>query len=56
MCIRDRYRYSLQGSPIPDDSITDADAVRDGYISMSVLDYSLVKKEHIKDFEDHLNE
>ena len=51
-----KYRYSLQGSPIPDDSITDADAVRDGYISMSVLDYSLVKKEHVKDFEDHLNE
>ena len=51
-----KYRYSLQGSPIPDNSITDADALSDGYISMSVLDYSLVKKEHIKDFEAHLNE
>jgi 5'-nucleotidase len=51
-----KYRYSLQGNPIPEDVITDADAVRDGYISMSVLDYNLAKHEHAKTLEEHINE
>ena len=36
-----RYRYNLSGEPLEDKYMTDAEAVKNGYISLSVLDYSL---------------
>ncbi len=36
-----RYRYNLQGEALKDEFITDAEAVKAGYISISVLDYGL---------------
>ena len=41
MCIRDRYRYNLSGKPIKESITTDADALQDGFISVSILDYGL---------------
>ena len=36
-----RYRYNLSGKPIKESIITDADALQDGFISVSILDYGL---------------
>ena len=36
-----RYKYNLSGEPLEDKYMTDAEAVKNGYISLSVLDYSL---------------
>ena len=36
-----RYRYNLSGNPIKESITTDADALQDGFISVSVLDYGL---------------
>ena len=36
-----RYRYNLSGKPIKESITTDADALQDGFISVSILDYGL---------------
>ena len=51
-----RYRYNLSGEPIKGSYVTDADAVTDGYVSMSVLDYSLGSSDFIDDLSKLLNE
>ena len=51
-----RYRYNLSGEPMKGSYITDADAVTDGYVSMSVLDYSLGSSDFIDDLSKLLNE
>ena len=48
-----KYRYNLSGEPIKENSfITDAEAVKNGYVSFSVLDYSLNSKNFINDVTD----
>jgi len=51
-----RYRYNLSGEPMKGTYVTDADAVKDGYVSISVLDYSLGSSEFIDDLSKLLNE
>ena len=51
-----KYRYAYSGEPIKDNFITDAEAIKDGYVSVSVLDYSLNSKEFINDLSDLINE
>ena len=51
-----RYRYNLSGEPIKGDYVTDAEAVVDGYVSISVLDYSLGSSEFIENLSEIINE
>ena len=51
-----RYRYNLSGEPMKGTYVTDADAVTDGYVSISVLDYSLGSSDFIDDLSKLLNE
>ena len=51
-----RYRYNLSGEPIKGDYVTDAEAVMDGYVSISVLDYSLGSSEFIDNLSEIINE
>ena len=51
-----RYRYNLSGEPMKGTYVTDADAVSDGYVSISVLDYSLGSSDFIDDLSKLLNE
>ena len=51
-----RYRYNLSGVPMKGTYVTDADAVTDGYVSISVLDYSLGSSDFIDDLSKLLNE
>ena len=51
-----RYRYNLSGEPMIGSYVTDADAVTDGYVSISVLDYSLGSSDFIDDLSKLLNE
>ena len=45
-----RYRYNLSGEPLKEDSfVTDAEAVKNGYVSFSVLDFSLNSENFIDD-------
>lgn len=50
------YRYNLSGEPIKEGHITDAEAVRDGYISISVLDYTLDQKILRDNLKEYINE
>jgi 5'-nucleotidase len=48
-----KYRYNLSGEPVDEPTLTDARAVKDGYISVSILDYDLDQKplrENLKSF------
>ena len=57
MCIRDRYRYNLSGEPIKDGAFTtDAEAVKDGFVSFSVLDYSLNSENFIEDITEFIDD
>ena len=51
-----RYRYNLSGEPLKDTFMTDAEAIKTGYISVSVLDYSLSSSSFIKDISKMLDE
>ena len=51
-----KYRYNLSGEPIKGDYVTDAEAVVDGYVSISVLDYSLGSSEFIDNLSEIINE
>ncbi len=51
-----RYRYNLSGEPLKDTFMTDADAIKTGYVSISVLDYSLNSSSFIKDISKMLDE
>ena len=51
-----RYRYNLSGEPMKGSYVTDADAVTDGYVSISILDYSLSSSDFIDDLSKLLNE
>ena len=51
-----KYRYNLSGEPIKGDYVTDAEAVVDGYVSISVLDYSLGSSEFIDNLSEIMNE
>lgn len=48
-----KYRYNLSGEPVDEPTLTDARAVKDGYISVSILDYDLDQeplRENLKSF------
>jgi len=52
-----KYRYNFSGQPLTEDSfITDADAVKNGYVSISALDYSLNSQQLIASIETLINE
>ena len=51
-----RYRYNLSGEPLKDTFMTDAEAIKTGYVSVSVLDYSLNSSSFIKDISKMLDE
>ena len=51
-----RYRYNLSGEPLKDNFMTDAEAIKTGYVSVSVLDYSLSSPSFIKDISKMLDE
>ena len=51
-----RYRYNLSGEPLEDKYMTDAEAVKNGYISISVLDYSLNSGNFIEEITQVLDE
>ena len=52
-----KYRYNFSGPPLTEDSfITDAEAVQNGYVSISALDYSLNSKQLITSVEKLINE
>ena len=51
-----RYRYNLSGEPLKDTFMTDAEAIKTGYVSVSVLDYSLSSSSFIKDISKMLDE
>jgi 5'-nucleotidase len=51
-----RYRYNLSGEPIQEEHLTDAEAVKDGFISISVLDYGLDRIELRESLKEHINE
>ena len=50
------YRYNLSGEPLKDAFMTDAEAIKTGYVSVSVLDYSLSSSSFIKDISKMLDE
>jgi 5'-nucleotidase len=51
-----RYRYNLSGEPLKDNFMTDAEAIKTGYVSVSVLDYSLNSSSFIKDISKLIDE
>ena len=51
-----KYRYNLSGEPLKDNFMTDAEAIKTGYVSVSVLDYSLNSSSFIKDISKMLDE
>ena len=51
-----RYRYNLSGEPLDDKYMTDAEAVKNGYVSISVLDYSLNSGNFIEEITQVLDE
>ena len=52
-----KYRYNFSGQPIIEDSfMTDAEAVKNGYVSLSALDYSLNSEQLIASIETLINE
>ena len=51
-----RFKYNLSGEPLEDKYMTDAEAVKNGYVSLSVLDYSLNSGNFIEEITKVLNE
>ena len=51
-----KYRYNYSGAPIKEEYETDAQALINGYVSVSILDYSLNSKSFINDLSLLLNE
>ena len=51
-----KYRYNLSGEPLKDSYMTDAEAVKNGYVSVSALDYSLNSEQLIASIETLINE
>ena len=51
-----RYRYNLSGEPLKDNFMTDAEAIKNGYVSVSALDYSLNSSSFIKDISKLIDE
>ena len=45
------YRYNFSGEPIKGNHLTDAEAINDGYVSISILDYDLDNNELIESFK-----
>ncbi len=51
-----RFRYNYSGDPLSEDHETDAQAVKDGFVSISALDYSLNSKNSINNLSTIFNE
>ena len=51
------FRYAASGTPIKEDFMTDAEAVRLGYVSLSLLDYELLDPNfNMSELENFINE
>ena len=51
------FRYAASGAPIKEDFLTDAEAVKLGYVSVSILDYELLDPNfNSLEFENFINE
>ena len=51
------YQYGPSGMPISEDFITDAQAVEQGFVALSILDYQLIDKQFNQEaFENLINE
>ena len=51
-----RFRYNYSGEPLGESYATDAEAIKEGYVSVSALDYSLNSKNFIDDLSKTFNE
>jgi 5'-nucleotidase len=51
-----RFRYNYSGEPLSEDHETDAQAVKDGFVSVSALDYSLNSRNSIDNLSNIFNE
>ena len=51
-----RFRYNYSGEPLDEDFQTDAQAIKEGYVSVSVLEYSLNSKIFIDNLSKTFNE
>lgn len=49
-----KYRYNFSGEPINEGNLTDAEAVKDGFVSISILDYELDNKELSDSFKQFI--
>ena len=49
-----KYRYNLSGTPVHEECLTDSEAVKDGYVSISILDYDLDNNDLIENFKKFL--
>ena len=50
------YRYAYSGEPMKANFMTDAEAIKNGYVSVSDLDYSLNSNKYIDELSDLINE
>ncbi len=51
------FRYAASGTPIKEDFMTDAEAIRLGYVSLSLLDYELLDPNfNMSELENFINE
>ena len=51
-----KYRYNASGEPLLDSFITDAEAVKNGFVSFSILDYSLNSQSFLEEISKFLDE
>tara|TARA_Y100000996_G_C22551659_1_gene653900 strand:- start:488 stop:1243 length:756 start_codon:yes stop_codon:yes gene_type:complete len=51
-----KYRYAYSGEPMKANFMTDAEAIKNGYVSVSVLDYSLNSEYYIDELSNLINE
>jgi 5'-nucleotidase len=51
-----KYRYNRSGAPMKGEYITDAEALSEGYISISVLDYGLDRIKDRESLKKYINE
>ncbi|MBL32575.1 MAG: 5'/3'-nucleotidase SurE [Gammaproteobacteria bacterium] len=51
-----KYRYNASGEPLLDSLMTDAEAVKNGFVSFSILDYSLNSQSFLEEISKFLDE
>ena len=51
-----KYRYNASGEPLLDSFMTDAEAIKNGFVSFSILDYSLNSHSFLDEISKFLDE